>query len=157
MILTREQKDDLQTILRSHKSEQRLFLRASIIWQLFEKKCPVDKVARNLQVSVKTVRKWECRFMEQGIAGLNDLPRIGTPPKFLVEQRCEIIAIACDRPENYGFEGDARWTLNTLTETVNKQIDNLEMSRSSVHRTLTEVDLKPHRIKHVVAQRRPRV
>ena len=145
MLLTQEQRNELQTILRSHKSEQRLFLRASIIWQMFEEKRPAAKVAQNLQVSVKTVRKWKSRFMDQGMDGLDDLPRLGAPPKFRVEQRCEVIAIACDKPENYGFEGEAIWTLNTLTEAANKHIDDLEISRSSVHRTLTEVDLKPHR------------
>lgn len=146
MTLNQEQRKDLQKILKSYKSEQRLFFRASIIWQLFEEKRTAANVARNMQTSVKTVRKWKYRFIEQGMDGLHDLPRIGAPPKFRVEQRCEVIAIACDKPENYGFEGDARWTLNTLTEAANKKIDNLEMSRSSVHRTLTEVKLKPHRI-----------
>ncbi len=146
VILTREQRRDLQQILRSHKVEQRLFLRASIVWQLFEENRSEACVAKNLQITTKTVRKWKHRFMEKGMDGLHDLPRSGAPPKFPVEQRCEVIAIACDKPENYGFEGDARWTLNTLTEAVNKHIDHLEMSRSSVHRTLQEVDLKPHRI-----------
>ena len=146
MILTLEDKKDLQKILRRHKSEQRLYLRASIIWQLLEEKRSVAEVAQNLQVTEKTVCKWKNRFMERGIAGLHDLPRSGAPPRFRVEQRCEVIAIACDRPENYGIEGYTRWTLDTITEAANKYVDNLEMSRSSVYRTLTEVELKPHRI-----------
>ncbi len=103
-------------------------------------------MAQNLQVTTKTLRKWKHRFMEQGMDGLHDLPRTGAPPKFPVEQRCEVIAMACDKPENYGFEGETRWTLNTLTEAVHKQIEHCQMSRSSIHRTLQEVDLKPHRI-----------
>ena len=147
MTLTSEQKKELQKILRSHKSEQRMFLRASIIWQLGEEKLPETEVARNLQATVKTVRKWQGRFLEHGMAGLNDLPRTGPPPKFSAEQRCEVIAIACDRPENYGIEGYTKWTLDTLTEAVNNHMENFTMSRTSVFRTLSEVDLKPHKTK----------
>ncbi len=147
MILAREQRKDLQRILRSHKVEQRLFLRASIIWQLFGEYRSEASVAQTLRVTPKTVRKWKLRFMEQGIDGLQDLPRSGAPPKFSVGQRLEIIAIACDKPENYGFKGDAKWTLNTLTKAVHEQIEHCQMSRSSIHRILQKIDLKPHRIK----------
>ncbi len=59
--LTRKQRKDLQTILRRHKSEQRLFLRASIVWQLFEDNRSESSVARNLRVTPMTVRKWKHR------------------------------------------------------------------------------------------------
>lgn len=97
------------------------------------------------KVTIKTVCKWRDRFRQHGMAGLNDLPRTGSPPKFRVEQRCEVIAIACDRPENYGTEGYTKWTVDTITEAANAHIENLNMSRTSIFRTLSEVDMKPHK------------
>jgi transposase len=39
-------------------------------------------VAQNLNPSTKTVKIWQNRFLQSGIAGLSDLPRSGTPAKF---------------------------------------------------------------------------
>jgi len=155
MMLACEQRKNLQRILRSYKSEQRLFLRASIVWQLFEENRSESSVAKNLKITLKTVHKWKHRFMEQGIDGLQDLPRSGAPPKYTVGQRLEIIAIACDEPENYGFVGDAKWTLNTLTKATHKQFRSCRMSRSSIHRTLQKIDLKPHRINYWLHSKDP--
>lgn len=98
-----------------------------------------------MNVSSKTVRKWRDRFIQSGVQGLNDAPRSGAPATFEVTQRCEVIAIACDKPKNYGLTFQTLWTYDTLTEVVNDQVEGLNMSRSSVVRTLNENGLKPHK------------
>ncbi len=106
-----------------------------------------NKVAEQLGVTIKTVRKWRDRFQADGIKGLDDHPRSGAPTTFTTVQRCEIIAIACDKPSNYEYDTHNHWTGKILTDAVNTNIDGLTISESSVRRTLEMNELKPHKFK----------
>jgi transposase len=135
-----------RTMVFGHKTEYRLRLRATIVWCHFRIGLTVTQIAIRLQVSTKTVRKWLQRFREQGLNGLLDLPRSGAPVKFTLNQRLEVMAIACDRPVFYGFVSQPLWTLDTLTYAANESIPDISISRSSVARVLTQNTLKPHRM-----------
>lgn len=127
------------------KIEHRLKFRATIIWKLQHEGQSVQEVAVNLRTSTKTVRKWRDRFAKSGSDGLLDAPRSGAPCKFHVTQRCELLAIACDKPENYDFEGATYWTCDRLTVAA-QRIEGPPMSRSSVARTLSQNCLRPHKM-----------
>ena len=142
--ITNEQESELQKILKRQRSEVRMVLRANIILML-AKGGTEKETAKELGVNIKTIRKWGSRFLAKGIDGLDDGERSGAPVKFTVNQRCEIIAIACDNPKNYGYETQTTWTYDMLTETVNKEIPDLSMGRTSVFSTLAENDLKPNK------------
>jgi len=107
-------------------------------------------------VTARTVRKWCARFRSEGMAGLYDRPRCGAPSRFTAEQRCEVIAVACESPAEHGFVGEPRWTLDTLTYAVNQAASDFEMSRSSVWRTLKRNRLQPHRLHSWQHSRDPR-
>jgi len=100
-----------------------------------------NEVAEQLGINVKTVRKWRDRFHAKGINGLEDSPRPGAPTTFTTLQRCEIIAIACDYPSNYGYDTHNHWTGKILTEAANTNISGLSISESSIRRTLEMNDL----------------
>lgn len=153
--LTKEQKDELNKIVRGQKSEQRMVFRASIILQLAEDRLTEKEVARSLGTSVKTVKKWRDRFQKSAIAGLFDLPRSGAPPRFDVMQRCEVVGITCDTPENYGVLGYTKWTYDLLTGVVNQKVEGPQMSRSSIVRTLNDNELKPHKMEMWLHSRDP--
>jgi len=129
------------------KIEHRLKFRATIIWKLHREQLSIQQVAADLHTSTNTVRKWRGRFADHGPDGLFDAPRSGAPSKFDVTQRCELIALACDKPEHYSLEGVTHWTLDQLTATAAQRIDGPLMSRSSVARTLSQNHLKPHKTK----------
>lgn len=122
-----------------------MVFRASIVWQLAVDGLDVEQVARKLSTTTKTVRKWQRRFLKGRLRGLDDLPRSGAPGRFTVEQRCEVLAIACAEPATYGLEGETCWNYDTLTDAVNRSVPGLQMSRSSVVRTLIENELKPQK------------
>jgi len=147
LCLDSKQQEDLQKILRSGKVEVRLRFRASIIWSLAVEKQKEAEVAKELNTSTKTVRKWRNRFIQSGIDGLYDLPRPGAPAKFDVCQRCEVIAIACDEPKYYGFPEYTHWNFDILTQAVHREVEGPAMSRSSVFRTLSDNELKPHKMR----------
>ena len=144
--ITEEEKKKLNKIISGQKSEQRQVLRSEIILLLAQGN-KEKEVAKELGINIKTVRKWRDRFVQKGIEGLEDSARSGSPGKFTVVQRCEVIAIACDYPRNYGYDTHNHWNTEILTEAVNKNIEGLDMSRSSVVRTLNLNKLKPHKHK----------
>ncbi len=123
--LNPQQRQQVWALMRGVKTEYRLKQRATLIWQVAEDHHSPTTVAQALGVCVKTVRKWCDRFRTLGVPGLND-----------AAQRCEVLAIACDAPRHYGWEGQTLWTYDTLTEAVNRTVDGFAMSRSSVVRTL---------------------
>jgi transposase len=144
--IKRKEKEKLNKIVNALKSEQRAVLRSNIILELVEGK-DENEVASNLKITVKTVRKWRDRFQLKGLNGLKDEVRKGAPSRFTVLQRCEIIAIACDYPKNYGYDTHNHWTGEILTEATNATIEDLNISESSIRRTLKMNELRPHKFK----------
>ena len=144
--LKRDQREKLIKIVKAQKSEQREIMRANIILLLWEGNGE-NEAAQQLGINVKTVRKWRDRFHAKGIEGLKDSPRPGAPTTFTTLQRCEIIAIACDSPSNYGYDTHTHWTGKTLTEAANANIIDLNISESSIRRTLEMNELKPHKFR----------
>ncbi|QKY71296.1 IS630 family transposase [Lentibacillus sp. CBA3610] len=114
-----------------------------MIWQLTQENQTEYQVAENLDISVKTVKKWRNRYAENREGGLYDRYRSGAPAKFNVQQRCEVIAIACDQPWNYGYSTHTHWNLDILSEAAAHNAQGPVMSRSSVQRTLKRNDLHP--------------
>jgi transposase len=144
--LTAKERQTLRSWCFGLRVERRLWIRGSIVRGIFYLGLAPQAVAAHVGVAVRTVYTWCTRFQSEGIAGLYDRPRSGAPPRFTVEQRCEVIAIACERPEAHGFSGEPRWTCTTLTWAVNQAAEDFEMSRSSVWRTLKRNRLQPHRL-----------
>ncbi len=145
IIITREKYEELESIIRSGKSENRMVIRARIV--LLSSTHNDVQIAKKLEIHQKTVGKWKKRYFNYGIEGLKDEYRSGRPQKFDIMQRTEIIAIACDKPNAFGHEHRDLWTLEALTETVNQEIENINISKSSVQRTLNNNALRPHKTK----------
>lgn len=136
----------ISDLARSQKAERRMVFRAQIVWSLAEERLTPQQIAAKLGTTAKTVRKWRGRFIENGFQGLYDAPRSGRPRVYSAGQRCEVIAVACDDPANYGYLGEEHWTYDTLTEAVSR-CTGIPMSKSSVVRSLNAIDLKPHKTK----------
>ena len=74
-----KQRCDLETLVRSGKTPQRVVLRALIILAAADG-APLNATARDLGVSRATVYLWRERFQQAGIVGLlKDAPRPGSP------------------------------------------------------------------------------
>lgn len=79
--LLREDRETLEAMVRKRTLEQRLLLRARIILHCADG-LPHRQIKRRLNTSVDTVIRWRKRYEQQGIDGLQDLPRPGRPPTF---------------------------------------------------------------------------
>jgi len=106
----------------------------------------VTRVASGVGVDPKTVRLWRDRFLQGGISALYDLPRSGRPPRITDVDRCEIIAMACGRPMDFGVKYRQAWTVDSLHERFRERHPAVKISRTSVLRVLNTGDLRPHRM-----------
>jgi transposase-like protein len=102
--LTSEQEGDLQRLARAYKTPRKLAERAEMILRSAAG-IEVREIARQLGVWPKTVRHWRSRWLASSAeaaaaARLQDAPRPGAPGTFTPEQICEIVALACEPPEN---------------------------------------------------------
>ena len=69
----------LEARLRAATTEQRQLLRIRIVLEAAEG-TSTREIARELDTMPTTVSLWRGRFARQGLDGLEDLPRSGTPP-----------------------------------------------------------------------------
>lgn len=104
-------------------------------------------VARAVGCSARDVRKWRLRWeAAPRRESLYDGLRSGRPPKFAVETRAAVVALACERPD--GVEAPFRdiWTQQALAEVLRIRTGEI-LSRSTVQRILNADGLRPHHTK----------
>ncbi|MGH7410407.1 MAG: helix-turn-helix domain-containing protein [Candidatus Methylomirabilis sp.] len=76
-----EDKAMLEAIARRYTSPYRDVIRAKIVLYAAQG-LRNDEIARRLDTPRQVVSKWRKRFFEQGMAGLEELPRQGRPGVF---------------------------------------------------------------------------
>ena len=131
--LSKEQKEQLEKITRSHRAERRLVERAKIILACAEGK-QNKEVAAEFETSVLRIGKWRKRFAAKGIAGLDDEPRPGAPKTYGQEFRDKLLSkLESDPPK-----GLARWDCPTLAK-------ELDASQHAVWRALKKEGIYLHR------------
>ena len=86
--------------------------------------------------------------MREGRKGLGTRPRSGRPPSIDMLSRCQLMAMACGKPEDFKVEFRSVWTLDALLETYREQNPDLApLSRTTVVRLLNQEGLRPHRMR----------
>ena len=131
--ITESQQDILRTFSRATTAPSRLRQRASIILMAFDGLLNED-IAERVGLTHRQVgrrrRRWakawsrlidiECCESRADLrraieAVLTDEPRPGAPATFTAEQVTQILAVACEPPENSG-RPITHWTVQELTE-----------------------------------------
>ena len=104
-------------------------------------------IARSLGCSEQTVRKWRERFVQApNLESLQDRPRSGRPAVVPVATRCEVVKLACQRPEDSKARFRDIWTLGSLQEALREET-GYGLSRSEIQRILQADLLRPHRMR----------
>lgn len=118
IILSLTQRDILTHLARRATSEHRLVRRSQIILTIAAG-ANNEQAGHTLGLHPQCIRLWRVRWLAaapqlealeaegspiQALtraieAALTDAPRSGTPPTFSAEQLCQIVALACERPE----------------------------------------------------------
>ena len=165
IMLTEKQESILRRIHRSTTASQRLVQRVHIILLAFAGSLNVDigKIAglarkqvgvwrRRWQQSFDALVAIECRETQGELHRviedvLSDAPRSGSPGTFTAEQVTQILAVACEEPEQSGRPVD-RWTHRELADEVIHRRIVPSISVSQVGRYLAQAELQPHRSKY---------
>ncbi len=126
----------LRMWISSHKTEQRLVNRARIILYATQG-LTLKQIASEVGLDWQICMKWRKRFLSQRLEGLKDQPRRGRPAVFTPEERVQVMALACTEPD----DGSSRWSARKLA-------DASGLSKSTVHRILSEASLKPHKTEY---------
>ena len=83
IVLTPESRVRLQALVRAHSTPQALVFRCRLVLRLADPDQPSNLQAANeVGCSRNTVILWRSRFLQQGLAGLQDAPRSGRPRSF---------------------------------------------------------------------------
>jgi len=165
IVLTEEQESVLQQIRRSTTAPQRLVQRVSVILLGFAGSLNVD-IAKTIGLARKQVGLWRRRWQQSFEAlvaieccetqaelrraiedVLSDAPRSGSSGTFTAEQVTQILATACEPPEQSGRPID-RWTHRELADEVVRRGIVPSISVSQVGRYLAQAELQPHRSKY---------
>jgi transposase len=152
----------LKTIAHSYTNPYWLVIRAKIILYAAAG-IGTGEIAGRLDIEADTVGKWRKRWFEteprlttadaEGletkalaelvIEVLSDAPRTGRPQTFRPEQLVQVIAVACEDPDESDRE-ISHWTRRELAEEVIQRQIVPSISPRHVGRLLDEADLKPH-------------
>ncbi len=83
VVLASEAREQLEALTRAHSSPQALVFRCRLILRLALPGQPSNlKVANEIGCSRNTVILWRTRYLQHGLAGLQDAPRSGRPRSF---------------------------------------------------------------------------
>lgn len=131
-----EQRRELERILRSRTTEQRVVMRARIVLAAADGK-PNRVIARELGVSRPTVLQWRGRFAAGGVGVLvHDAPRPGRPRLIGTEKVDAVVrATLHSKPE-----AGTHWSVRTMAAAQG-------ISPATVQRIWSAHGLKPHRVK----------
>lgn len=108
----------LERVVRRHSTSQQMALRGRIILEAHNN----SQIARELGVSVETVRAWRTRWLSlQPVAladlsvqdRLSDVARPGRRSQITAEQTCQLIAMACEQPKERPI---SQWTGRDIAE-----------------------------------------
>ena len=128
--LSEAAKGEMEALVKGHKTGQQIAQRARMILQASQGKSNAE-IGRELNVERLTVKRWRARWAllepipldELSVEErLEDLPRPGAPARITAEQRCQMEALACEAPEQYG-RPISQWTSREIAdELVARQI-----------------------------------
>jgi len=133
IVLTADDRRDLEALVRRHTTAQQIALRGRIVLAAADGRNNAQ-IARDLAVSVPTVRRWRERWIGllciplsdlEIVERLTDVPRPGRPIQISDEQVCQIVRIGCEAPHASG---------RPITEWSGREIADEAVRRKIVER-----------------------
>ena len=133
VVLTDEERVELEALARRRKTAQALAVRSRIVLMCAEGKSHLV-IASKLNISNVTVGKWRRRFVENRLGGLHDEPRPGQPRKITdADVERVIVATLEQKPKNA-----THWTTRSMAEASG-------LNQTAIVRIWNAFGLQPHR------------
>lgn len=121
LTVSEQEQSGLEALVHRHSTTQQVAKRGRMVLRAAEGKRNAE-IARELKVTVDTVRSWRMRWIsfqaiplsELSVAErLTDVPRPGKPSQITAEQRCQMVALACEQPKERPI---THWTGREIAE-----------------------------------------
>jgi len=119
--LVEEEQKGLEQLIRRHNVGQQIALRGRIILAAGQGQTN-SAIAVNFGISINTAQRWRNRWAKAQTISYEDLsiedrlqdgPRPGAPSRITADQRCQIEALACEKPEKSG-RPISHWTAREI-------------------------------------------
>src|ERR1035441_6188566 len=160
LILSAAERKVLEDLRRSRSAEKRQVLHAAILLESANGVSD-NAVAVANGVNRHTVALCVRKFLQFGIdAALGELPRPGKSRRIPDDAIAWVLHCACQKPKDLSYSYEL-WTYALLQSHVRKHCvvaghpSLLELSRSKLHRILTQGEVRPHKIRYYVERRDP--
>jgi transposase len=141
--------DDLHRTTR----DARRRTRAQMVLLAAEQGLPAAETAAIVRASAATVRRWLKRYRSEGIAGLHDAPRPGTPRKVTAAYVERLLAAARRRPRSMGLPFSLR-TLRRLADHLAEET-GIRGEYEAVRLPLKAAGIVPSRPQHTITSPAP--
>ena len=158
--LSTEVKAKLESLRRSRSGEKREILHAAILLDSASGLSD-GAVARSTGVNRHTVALCVRKFLQFGLeAALGELPRPGKSRRIPDDALAWVQHCACEKPKELGY-AEELWTFSLLQKHVRKHCTEaghpslIQLSRSRLHRILTQGEIRAHKIRYYVERRDP--
>lgn len=152
--MSRGVRRELKLMVRRHRAPFVIVQRARMLLMAREG-FGTAEIARRVGCTGRTVRKWKSRFAaDPRASSLDDGLRPGRPSGIPVAVRCELVQLACERPDGVTTPFREIWTYASLADALYLRTGH-RMSVSEVGRVLRFRALRPHRVRQWLKSRDP--
>jgi transposase len=131
----------------------RLRERAQMVLLSIEKEMVAAEIAEIVRKDEQTVRIWLKRYQAEGIFGLEDAPREGSPTKADEAYREKLLQVVRQRPRSLG-QPYSMWTLRRLADYMAEQT-GIRLSYEAVRLYLKAGDIVMSRPQHTISSPDP--
>jgi transposase len=150
----------LEIIRRSRTEERRRTVRAAILLDAHAGLSD-PTIARAHDINRNTVVRCISKYLRFGVeAALGELPRVGRPRRLSDAAIAWVLDLACRKPKELGYSYEL-WTYQRLVEHLRRHCGEAghpeleRLSRSKLHKILTQAEIRPHKIRYYVERRDP--
>jgi transposase len=123
--LSDKERQGLEKLIKRHTTAQQIALRGRIVLAAAGGK-PNAHIAKELGVTLDMVRLWRKRWLDLQPISLEelsveervqDLPRPGAPTRITADQVSQIVALACEKPEE-SQRPITQWTSREIADEI---------------------------------------
>lgn len=131
----------------------RLRTRAQIILLASEQRLVAHQIAAIVRTAEETVRRWLKRYLAEGIAGLADAPRPGSPSKLTVDYQARLLQLVRQRPRSLGLPYSL-WSNQRLADVLAEET-GIRVSDETIRRALAQAEIVLSRPQHTITSPDP--
>ena len=160
LIITNEDRETLESMVRTRTLQAQIVTRARIILLKAEGES-IDTIADKVDLNRNSVMLCLKKYKEGGIENaIYDAPGRGRNSQITDDEKAWIIDIACRKPTEFGYAAET-WTYAKLTAHINESAEKAghtrlsTIAKTSIKKILDDAEIKPFRISYYCENRDP--